>query len=211
MNKLQLNTLGYRQKQQGFTLIMALAFMVFLTLIVLSMVNITSSDEKIARNTRDKDIAFAAAEAAMRDAEMYVTGSYQFPYSPPLPIVFNNQCPNALCDFGDPNTPINLEQIDFYSNDPIGRNSMKIGTVTQSPTIAGVTPDDQPRYMIELVTRNEPPNCHQFRIRCRVEGYHLTPGLLCRNCITRLVYVRQVDPGNWGFPDRYGFLLLIFS
>lgn len=173
MNKWQHSASGFRQKQQGFILIMALTFMVFLTLIVLSMVNITSSDEKIARNSRDKDIAFAAAEAAMRDAEMYVTGSYQFPYSPPHQSVFTNGCPNALCDFRSPNTPVKLEAHDFFSSsDTLGSQSMMIGTVTASPDIEGLVTANQPRYLIEMVTRNEPGKlyCYQYRITVQSRG-----------------------------------------
>lgn len=174
MNKRQLNASGYKQNQQGFTLVMALGFMVFLTLIVLSMVNITSSDEKIARNARDKDIAFAAAEAALRDAEMYVSGSYMLPYNAPKPYQFTDQCTNALCDFGI--SPINLEQLDFFdSDDALASNSMPIGTVTQSPQIAKLAADDQPRYMIEVVSRNDPNGQHKYQFRITVQSRGMSP------------------------------------
>ena len=94
---------------------MALGFMVFLTLIVISMVNVTSSDEKIARNSRDKDLAFAAAEAALRDGEMYVSGSYTYPYRARFTAqVFNGSCNNALCDFRI--SPVNLAAGDFFDS-----------------------------------------------------------------------------------------------
>ena len=138
---------------------MALGFMVFLTLIVLSMVNVTSSDEKIARNSRDKDVAFAAAEAALRDAEMYVLGSYAYPYSinaktnpnqyPP------NSCLNGLCDLRG--TGVNLATQDFFDPSTIyGSNSNVLGyasdgttRTTYSPSIYGVA--KQPRYLVEIV------------------------------------------------------------
>lgn len=173
MNKWQLNASGYKQKQQGFTLVMALGFMVFLTLIVLSMVNITSSDEKISRNARDKDVAFAAAEAALRDAEMHVSGRYMWPTNAPKLHQFDSLCTNALCDFGT--SPINLEQLDFYGSNAIASNSMPIGTVTQSPTIAHMAANNQPRYLIEVVTRNDPNGQHTYQFRITVQSRGFLP------------------------------------
>jgi type IV pilus assembly protein PilX len=186
MNKRQLNTIGYRQKQQGFSLIMALGFMVFLTLIVISMVNVTSSDEKIARNSRDKDLAFAAAEAALRDAEMYVSGSYQFPYAPVNVIAFTNSCNNALCDLRL--GPYNLETQDFFNCTAcLGSKSNTLGTLTLSPQIKGVA--NQPRYLIEVVNvTNDPsnPNAYEYRITAQAEG---------RSPDTRVVLQELYNPG----------------
>lgn len=187
MNKRQLNTIGYRQKQQGFSLIMALGFMVFLTLIVISMVNVTSSDEKIARNSRDKDLAFAAAEAALRDAEMYVSGSYQFPYAPVNVIAFTNSCNNALCDLRL--TPYNLETQDFFATSGLGSKSNVLGTVTGSPPIKSVPNQNQPRYLIEVVNvTNDPsnPNAYEYRITAQAEG---------RSPDTRVTLQELYNPG----------------
>lgn len=176
MNNWKLNSAGFKQKQQGYTLVLALGFMVFLTLIVLSMVNITNSDEKIARNSRDKDIAFAAAEAAMRDAEMYLTGSYQFPYTPVLDIDFSDQCTNALCDFREAASPPNIAQRNFYNpGDTIGNKSMRIGTVTLSPTVTGLPAANQPRYLIETVWRNDPGKSYPFEYRITVQSRGISP------------------------------------
>lgn len=158
---------------------MALGFMVFLTLIVLSMVNVTSSDEKIARNSRDKDLAFAAAEAALRDAEMYVSGSYMFPYNPKLnPALFTNNCNNALCDLRT--NPTNLGALNFFdsSSSNLGSKSNVVGyasdgvtRTTYSPMINGVY--FQPRYLIEIVkATDEPsnPNAWKYRITAQSVG-----------------------------------------
>ena len=178
MNNWQLNAMGSRQRQQGFSLVMALGFMVFLTLIVLSMVNVTSSDEKIARNSRDKDLAFAAAEAALRDAEMYVSGSYMFPYNPKLnPALFTNNCSNALCDLRT--SPTNLGTQNFFdSSSTLGSKSNCLGTAsdcftktTYSPPIRGVA--SQPRYLVELVRATDDPsnpNAYKYRITAQAVG-----------------------------------------
>lgn len=178
MNNWKLNAICSGQKQQGFSLVMALGFMVFLTLIVLSMVNVTSSDEKIARNSRDKDLAFAAAEAALRDAEMYVSGSYMFPYNPKLnPALFTNNCNNALCDLRT--NPTNLGAQDFFDpGSTLGSKSNFIGYAsdgsthtTYSPQVNGVY--IQPRYLIEIVkATDEPsnPNAWKYRITAQSMG-----------------------------------------
>jgi type IV pilus assembly protein PilX len=150
-------------KQNGFVLATALIFLVVLTLVVLSVANTTSSEEKIARNFRDSDVAFAAAEAALRDAELRITGAYQFPYAASLnPIAFDGSCSNGLCDSKiAPAGGTPIDQLDFYA---AGSASTKIGRFTASPSIQGIlesagncminpciNTDQQPRYMIELV------------------------------------------------------------
>jgi type IV pilus assembly protein PilX len=170
MNKQKFNFPRGKQSQQGFVLLTAIAFIVFLTLIVISTVNISSADEKIARNSRDRDVAFAAAEAGLRDAELYISGSYQFPYNPVNVIAFNNLCTNGLCDLrlNPPSTTI--DQIDFYSSNALGQNSMPIGTITQSPQIKGVS--SQPRYLIEIINAIDPSNAnaYAFRITAQAKG-----------------------------------------
>jgi type IV pilus assembly protein PilX len=170
MGKRQFNAAKCNQKQQGFILLTAIAFIVFLTLIVLSTVNISNADEKIARNSRDRDVAFAAAEAALRDAELYLSGSYQFPYNPVNVIAFNNACTNALCDLRLTALAQTLDQIDFFSSNTYGQNSMPIGTITQTPQINGVSA--QPRYLIEILNIKDPsnPNAYAFRITSQGKG-----------------------------------------
>lgn len=171
MNRQKLNTAECRQSQRGFILLTALAFMIVLTVILLSMVNVTSSDEKIARNSRDKDIAFAAAEAALRDAEIYISGSYQYPYHP------NNNANNYQ---GQLVTP---EQSDFFNTgDTSYQYTCAIGAngpgcipastnITHSPPIMGVSAP--PRYLIDIVQYNGSAcnNSHfLFRITAQGEG-----------------------------------------
>ena len=175
-------------------LITALIFLVLLTVIVISTVNITNSDEKIARNSRDKDIAFAAAEAALRDAELYISGSYQFPYNPISPIFFDGACTHALCDLRLNALAVPVSQLDFFASptDPldggIAGNSMAIGAVTQSPQIIGV--NAQPRYLVEIIGAfNDPgnPNAYVFRITAQGQG---------RSANTRVTLQELYTPAN---------------
>src|SRR5476649_2574207 len=70
--------------QRGAVLIMALMFLTLLTLLGVSAMTNSTSEEKMARATRDYNTAFQAAEAAMRDAENDLTvGSRPIPLSDP--------------------------------------------------------------------------------------------------------------------------------
>jgi len=59
-------------KQQGSALIVSLSILLVLTILGVSTMRTTSLEEKMAGNARDAQAAFAAAEAAMREAENLV-------------------------------------------------------------------------------------------------------------------------------------------
>jgi type IV pilus assembly protein PilX len=58
-----------RHSQRGATLIIALIFMVILALLGANVAGTTVLQERMAGNVRNKDLAFQAAEYALRDAE----------------------------------------------------------------------------------------------------------------------------------------------
>ena len=72
-------------RQTGAVLVISLVFLVVLTMLGLGMFFSTNSEEKMARNFRDKEIALQAAEAALNEAKMLITGSYDLS-APPSPI-----------------------------------------------------------------------------------------------------------------------------
>lgn len=182
--------------QTGFALIAALIFMVILSLIGVGLSNSTSSEEKMARNFRDRDLAFAAAEAALRDAELHLSGAWQLPYVPVNINAFSSTCTNGLCDAFDLGTVQSWQPIDkqdFYAS---GYSSsycstgysaptpfspptttkdgpVRIGVFTGSPQIKGLT--TQPCYAIEVLPTKlgsltaSPPN-RLFRITAEAKG-----------------------------------------
>lgn len=137
--------------QHGVALITSLIFLVILTMLGLSVVNSTTAEEKMSRNTRDVDVAFAAAEAALRDAELHITGAYQWPYNGLKATDFDTDCTNGLCDSSVAQTFQSINDLDFYGTTGLGANSQKIGTFTGTAQISGLRSSDQPRYMIEKV------------------------------------------------------------
>lgn len=56
-------------RERGAVLVISLIFLVILTLLGTLAASVTGLEERMAGNTRDRDLAFEAAEAAMRDAE----------------------------------------------------------------------------------------------------------------------------------------------
>jgi type IV pilus assembly protein PilX len=152
--------------ERGFVLISALLFMIVLTIIVISITGTTTVEEKVARNFRDRDIAFAAAEATLRDAELHLNGSWKWPYAPVDINAFNATCDAGLCDSLSARNWQPLDRVDFFSADAIAAfasaspkdKSVPIGSVTGSPdfVVGGATAftwisDNRPRYMIETL------------------------------------------------------------
>ncbi|MEB0135683.1 PilX N-terminal domain-containing pilus assembly protein [Actimicrobium sp. CCC2.4] len=55
-------------REQGSTLLIGMLFLIILALLGLSAALISKTDERMARNSRDRNVAFFAAESALRDA-----------------------------------------------------------------------------------------------------------------------------------------------
>lgn len=133
-------------KQAGFVLVAALMFLMLLTILGLAASRVASVEVIMASNFRDMDRAFSATEAALRDAEIRVTGYNTNPATPVNPYGFNSNCTNGLCD-----SVANIPSLDFFGAAEPGRHSVPLGTTTGSPTLGGVA--NQPRYLIENVSR----------------------------------------------------------
>lgn len=71
------------RRQQGAILVVALMFLVILTLLGISSMTGTTFEERMAGNTRDYNLALQAAEAAIKDAEYDLNGFVMpSPYTP---------------------------------------------------------------------------------------------------------------------------------
>jgi len=134
-------------RQRGTVLLMALMFMVVLSVLGIAMVSSTSVEERMARNARDQDIAMEAAEAALRDARIRVSGIYTYPETRPNSWDFADDCTNGLCS-------VNVTQPVWSSYSLDAAPSVALGTVTGSPTLVGVT--SQPRYLVERIVIRRP-------------------------------------------------------
>ncbi len=72
MNSLQFSAV--RSRQRGVTLIVALIFLAILMLLGVTVAQTSSLEERMAGNTRDRDLALQSAEAALKDAEADLPG-----------------------------------------------------------------------------------------------------------------------------------------
>jgi len=77
--------------QRGLSLITALLFMVAALILGVSVVGINAMQERMIGNTKDRDLAMQAAEAALRYAELDISRNVG-PTS-----VFNSDCSQGLC------------------------------------------------------------------------------------------------------------------
>ena len=76
-------------RQAGFSLIVALIFLVVLSLLAVATVRTVMTSTRMAGNTQDWNVAFQAAEAALRDGEQDVITQQRTGYS--------SACGNGLC------------------------------------------------------------------------------------------------------------------
>jgi type IV pilus assembly protein PilX len=146
-------------RQRGVTLVIALMFMVALTLLGVGMVRSTTSEERMGANTRDYDVAFAAAEAALRDAEIRLQGVYVYPAKP----ASITQFPAAADSCGTNKLATDTTSLIGYcygiTTQPIFTNTSfslddttkaaTLGQYTSTPTLQGVS--TQPNYYVELL------------------------------------------------------------
>lgn len=70
------------QRQSGATLIVALMFLVIVTILGVGMFLTSSSDEIVARNFRDREIALRAAESAINEAKLRINGMFDRDHPP---------------------------------------------------------------------------------------------------------------------------------
>ncbi len=87
-------------KQQGAVLVVSLILLLIMTLIGVSAMRTTILEEKMAGNYRDSNIAFQAAEAALRDAENDVICTGAGCRTSPISGLnnFDSTCTAGLCD-----------------------------------------------------------------------------------------------------------------
>lgn len=137
--------------QDGAALLTALIFLVALTLVGIGVYSVTTSDEKMARNFRDKEIAMQAAEAALNEAKILITASYNSASAPttiPTPLseekCYSNTPSGYSCDL-----TIDANTADLFdSSTSAGTASAALSSVgsSLSPSITGLY--TQPKYLV---------------------------------------------------------------
>lgn len=135
---------SFRASQSGMSLFPALMFLLVLAVLGVAALNSTLLQEKMAGNTKDTNVAFQAAEAALRDAEADVVKNI----TPGT--IFTSSCTTGLCT--PPSTwptPVSTDiskAIDWDNS----AQTRAYGTQTSAPELADVAA--QPLYVIEKLS-----------------------------------------------------------
>jgi type IV pilus assembly protein PilX len=141
-------------RQQGISLVIVLIFLTVLSLLGITMIQSSTLGARIAQNESDRNVAFQAAEAALRDAENDVrfklangsectVGGTTCRADKMVGTDFSVTCTGGLCDSRTATTPVWETSSNWSDAGP----NVKYGTYTQAGTYPMVA--TQPRYLIE--------------------------------------------------------------
>jgi type IV pilus assembly protein PilX len=147
--------------QYGGALITSLIMLIAVTMLMLSVMRNNNVEERMAGNARDWNLAFQAAEAALRDAERLIlpgakfTGMTGFAEGCSEETVNGTEIiPAGLCLVSTNGTPIwvalaNNQDPGWTSGQDTGKSIQygKYTTVAALPDVAA-----QPRYIIEAIS-----------------------------------------------------------
>ena len=126
------------QSQRGASLVIALMFLIVLTILGLVAVRSSTVQERMAGNDRDRAVAFEAAEAALRDAERDIQANVTSANP------FDNVCTDGLC------LPATVATPNWNSNSWSGATSRIYG-VNSGAGAFPLAVSNAPRYIIELL------------------------------------------------------------
>lgn len=123
-------------RQGGAALIFSLMILSVMSLLGVTAMQTSLLEEKMAGNYRDMNLAFQAAESALRDAEADI----------PNRVVgltaFDSSCTNGLCD-----ATSGLSEVwEDATKEP---NGVALGTYTGATSLDSALAGCQPRYWIE--------------------------------------------------------------
>jgi type IV pilus assembly protein PilX len=156
--------------QQGAVLAISLIILLLMTIIGVSAMQSTTLQEKMAGNLRDSNLAFQAAETALRDAENYLFNTVSLPS-------FSSTCTSGsssgLCLPAAPNdTPQwkkkNASNVTYWNDDTKTR---RYGTGTGATSLPTVS--KQPRTLLEelVIPPLDPSDPPTLRYRITAQGY----------------------------------------
>lgn len=166
-----MNTLPHRpHTQSGMVLLMALIMLLLVTLLGVTSVRMLTVEERMATNTFDRNLAFQAAETALREGEALADAqSLANPANAGFPAVamvcnnFNNgACVNGLCS-----RPADACNAARWENP--GFNGWRNATTAVSPLAAGA-----PQFFVEHLGSNFPCNPQEPTLNLHCERYRIT-------------------------------------
>ena len=165
--------------QSGAALITGLIFLVVLTMIGITAARMSTLEERMSGNMRDRSIAMQSAERALRDAEQDISGpAAGSTRNPAISGIsdFVAACTAGLCYNGANG---NANGVDWNVT-PVwtlvsmtAAPSIAYGVNTPAADIAGLSA--QPRYIIEGIRRMPPGGGEVFYYRITVRAQGVNP------------------------------------
>lgn len=130
-------------KQRGAVLMVSLVLLLVLTLLGISGIESTILQEKMTGSVQDRERAFQAAEAALRDAENYISDDTLHGT-----LVGRASCLGGICAPASGTNAYDVWEDSSLVNWSTGSNTLPYGTASGSslPIVAR-----QPAYIIELM------------------------------------------------------------
>ncbi|MEC5216613.1 type IV pilus assembly protein PilX [Actimicrobium sp. GrIS 1.19] len=201
--------------QSGVALAIVLVFLMLASLLAAAAAQTGIQEQKAARNLRDRDLAFAAAEAALQDAETDIQQAPDRPRSRSALFARDRtigfpSSDASLCQRGDGNPWQGLCRAPSLAEAPawLGTDladdaqdvTVRFGRFTgrTMPTGAGALPARPPRYLIEVLRDRQPgtkPQSPQYFYRVTAIGF----GVDARNQVVLQSFYRKAD-SNSGTP-----------
>lgn len=166
-------------RQSGAALLTGLIFLVVLTMIGITSARMSSLEERMSGNMRDRSIAMQAAEMALRDAELDIQNSV------PGSARGISGITNFVADCGAStsttiddglcyNGPAGFAPAIWTTTSLTGAPSVAYGDHTNAAdiTVSGRSLSAQPRYLIEGFRKTPPGGGESFyyRITVRAQG-----------------------------------------
>lgn len=142
------------QRQQGMIIIMALVVLMILSILGISSMSSSTMQERMAANTRDRHVAFQAAEAALRAAEREIEAGLNPPTdtTPSTAGSFSDDCTDGLCNcYKSTSSCLTNSAASNYWDDATV-NAWNISTRHRTYSISITEAAANPIYIIEFIT-----------------------------------------------------------
>jgi type IV pilus assembly protein PilX len=183
-------SLALHSRQSGAALITGLIFLVVLTMIGVTAARMSTLEERMSGNMRDRSIAMQAAELALRDAERDIMGLGTNPRVPAISGISdfvadcdadntNGTDDDGLC-YGGPLTwaTATWSAANWTTNIASAPTSVAYGDFTGAPDIAGIPAAQQPRYLIEGMKKTVAGGGEAFYYRITVRAQGANPNTI---------------------------------
>ena len=157
---------GSKAAQSGLSLVTTLLFMVATLMLGVSVLSVNVMQERTIGNTKDRDLALQAAEAALRDAERDLATSGST-------FAFSEDCTSGLCVPPSQRvaTPLSqsIEQVvdlKTWAAASADRKYRIYGQAAGGARFPGIkdTDEAQPRYVIEKVGSLSAPSGESMKL-----------------------------------------------